>query len=402
MGYKLMTYFIKVSLKEVMDKKIFLLLWTSLIFSGRSISSSAGASVLGEPFCSNEFCITVSNDEITAEPGLCVVIPCSFTTPSYFKPQHLIWFKCESNKICFHSEKIFHTNKNTPPYKSEFMGRVSLLDPDVNHQNCSIRISDLRESDSGFYQLRVNGYSDRASDGFTFNKRTSVNVGGFRQKPTMTLPDLTEGHQTTLTCSAPALCSTSPPGISWMWSGAAEKDPLINRSITAFKNETLTAVTQRHNSTLTFIPTAELHNSNITCRIRFSDNTTTEETVNLHVNYVKITGNADLNENMTLNLTCMTSLSPAEIQWMKFGSKTNQLIRTSVALHNNTAIYLQEDRSTLLIFNVTAEDAGLYICTSKHLNNTIKDEVNVTVMCESITYYCVDFLKNILTLIACC
>ncbi|XP_024119326.1 hemicentin-1 [Oryzias melastigma] len=196
----------------------------------------------------------------------------------------------------------------------------------------------------------------------------------------MTLPDLTEGHQTTLTCSAPALCSTSPPGISWMWSGAAEKDPLINRSITAFKNETLTAVTQRHNSTLTFIPTAELHNSNITCRIRFSDNTTTEETVNLHVNYVKITGNADLKENMTLNLTCMTSVSPAEIQWIKFGSKTNQLIRTSAALHNNTAIYLQEDRSTLLIFKVTGEDAGLYICTSKHLNNTIKDEVNVTVM----------------------
>uniref|UniRef100_A0A3B3DXB7 Ig-like domain-containing protein n=1 Tax=Oryzias melastigma TaxID=30732 RepID=A0A3B3DXB7_ORYME len=90
-----------------------------------------------------------------------------------------------------------------------------------------------------------------------------------KQKPTMTLPDLTEGHQTTLTCSAPALCSTSPPGISWMWRGA-----------------TLTAVTQRHNSTLTFIPTAELHNSNITCRIRFSDNTTTEETVNLHVNSV--------------------------------------------------------------------------------------------------------------------
>uniref|UniRef100_A0A3B3CP09 Ig-like domain-containing protein n=1 Tax=Oryzias melastigma TaxID=30732 RepID=A0A3B3CP09_ORYME len=260
------------------------------------------------------------------------------------------------------------------------MGRVSLLDPDVNHKNCSIRINDLRESDSGFYQLRVNGYSYGETDGFTFNKRTSVNVEGFRQKPTMTLPDLTEGHQTTLTCSAPALCSTSPPGISWMWRGAAEKDPLINGSITASKNETLNAVTQRHNSTLTFIPTAELHNSNITCRIRFSDNTTTEETVNLHVNYVKITGNADLNENMTLNLTCMTSWSPAEIQWIKFGSKTNQLIRTSAALHNNTAIYLQEDRSTLLIFNVTAEDAGLYICTSKHLNNTIKDEVNVTVM----------------------
>uniref|UniRef100_A0A3B3DDC4 Ig-like domain-containing protein n=1 Tax=Oryzias melastigma TaxID=30732 RepID=A0A3B3DDC4_ORYME len=204
--------------------------------------------------------------KVPQKPGLCVVIPCSFTTPSYFKPQHLIWFKCESNKICFHSEKIFHTNKNTPPYKSEFMGRVSLLDPDVNHQNCSIRISDLRESDSGFYQLRVNGYIEKyffPQTVFLLTKHVLF-PAGFRQKPTMTLPDLTEGHQTTLTCSAPALCSTSPPGISWMWRG------------------TLTAVTQRHNSTLTFIPTAELHNSNITCRIRFSDNTTTEETVNLH------------------------------------------------------------------------------------------------------------------------
>uniref|UniRef100_A0A3B3DWS9 Ig-like domain-containing protein n=1 Tax=Oryzias melastigma TaxID=30732 RepID=A0A3B3DWS9_ORYME len=246
--------------------------------------SSIFCDILGQQHCVGEYCITVSNDEITAEPGLCVVIPCSFTTPSNFKPQHLVWFKCKSNKRCFNSDVIFHTNTNAKKtLESEFMGRVSLLDPDVNHLNCSIRISDLRESDSGFYQFRVNGYKYTVSEGFTFNKRTSVNVGGFRQKPTMTLPDLTEGHQTTLTCSAPALCSTSPPGISWMWRGAAEKDPLINGSITVFKNETLTAVTQRHNSTLTFIPTAELHNSNITCRIRFSDNTTTEETVNLHI-----------------------------------------------------------------------------------------------------------------------
>ncbi|RVE63057.1 hypothetical protein OJAV_G00163000 [Oryzias javanicus] len=364
-----------------MDKKIFLLLWTSLVFSVRSIISSEGASVLAQPHCNFEYCISVSDEEISAEPGLCVVIPCSFMTPPNFKPQYLLWFKCESSRRCGNSDIIFHTNQNDKiNLKPEFMRRVSLLDPDVNNGNCSIRISDLRESDSGSYQLRVNGLLNGYSDGFTFTKKTSVNVRGFRQKPTMTFPDLTEGHQTTLTCSAPALCSTSPPGISWVWRGAAEKEPLINGSITAFKNESLTAFTHRHLSTLTFIPTAELHKSNITCRIRFSDNTTTEETVDLHVNYVQITGNADLKESMTLNLTCMTSLSPAEIQWIKFGSKTNQLIRTSAALNNNTAIYLQEDRSTLLIFNVTAEDAGLYICSSKHLNNTIKDEVNVTVM----------------------
>ncbi|XP_023820426.1 sialic acid-binding Ig-like lectin 5 isoform X2 [Oryzias latipes] len=359
---------------------MFHLLWASLIFPLISIGSSAGSSVLGQPSCFNGFCISVSDEKITAESGLCVVIPCSFQTPYYFVPQHLVWFKCESDQRCSDSNIIFHTNKNTnKPLKSEFLGRVSLLDPDLN-QNCSIMISDMRESDSGFYQLRVNGYIGRESDGFTFGKRRRVDVGGSRQKPTVTLPDLTVGHQATLTCTAPALCSKSPPGITWMWRGAAENDPLTNGSITAFK-ESLTAVTQRHHSTLTFIPTTEHHNSKITCRIQFSDDTTTEKTVNLHVNYVKITGNTDLKEGMTLNLICTTtSVTPAEIRWIRFGSKTDQLNRTSAGLPNNTAIYLQEDRSTLLIFNVTAEDAGLYICTSKHLNNTIKDEVNVTVM----------------------
>uniref|UniRef100_A0A3B3DYQ2 B-cell receptor CD22 n=1 Tax=Oryzias melastigma TaxID=30732 RepID=A0A3B3DYQ2_ORYME len=329
---------------------------------------------LGQQHCVGEYCITVSNDEITAEPGLCVVIPCSFTTPSNFKPQHLVWFKCKSNKRCFNSDVIFHTNTNAKKtLESEFMGRVSLLDPDVNHLNCSIRISDLRESDSGFYQFRVNGYKYTVSEGFTFNKRTSVNVGGktnysFRQKPTMTLPDLTEGHQTTLTCSAPALCSTSPPGISWMWRGAAEKDPLINGSITVFKNETLTAVTQRHNSTLTFIPTAELHNSNITCRIRFSDNTTTEETVNLHVNYspkdvrVEAQPGSVVVENQSFSLNCSFHSNPSitSLTWMK---KTNDSREMTVSSETRFSVK-----------SASPSDSGWYSCSATNEVGTEKSQ----------------------------
>uniref|UniRef100_A0A3B3CNT5 B-cell receptor CD22 n=1 Tax=Oryzias melastigma TaxID=30732 RepID=A0A3B3CNT5_ORYME len=350
---------------------MFLLFWASLIFSVRSISYSAGASALGEPNCVRQFCIYVSTENITSEVGLCAVIPCSFSTPSDFETRHLVWFKCESNPKCSNSDIIFNsTNNIDKSIKDEFKGRVS-LDPEVG--NCSIRISDLRKSDSGSYQLRIIGLNQGDPDGFTFIPKTPIKVGGFRQKPTMTPPDLTEGHQTTLTCSAPALCSTSPPGISWMWGEAAEKDPLINGSITAFKNETLTAVTQRHNSTLTFIPTAELHNSNITCRIRFSDNTTTEETVNLHVNYKRkpqISGKVIVKEGEVLNLTCsVDSFPPVPAVWTE--PQSNLLNGSD---HNGSA--------TFIITNVTAEDSGRYSCAANHQNCTETVHVDVTVMLE--------------------
>uniref|UniRef100_A0A3B3H5V4 Ig-like domain-containing protein n=1 Tax=Oryzias latipes TaxID=8090 RepID=A0A3B3H5V4_ORYLA len=354
----------------VINEKMFHLLWASLIFPVISIGSSAGSSVVGQPDCVNGFCISVSDEKISAESGLCVVIPCSFPTPYNFNLQHLIWSKCESDQRCGDSNIIFHTNKNTnKPLKSEFLGRVSLLDPDLN-QNCSIMISDLRESDSGFYQLRVNGKINERSDGFTFNKRTHVDVGGSRQKPTVTLPDLTVGHQATLTCTAPALCSKSPPGITWMWRGAAENDPLTNGSITAFK-ESLTAVTQRHHSTLTFIPTTEHHNSKITCRIQFSDDTTTEETVNLHVNYMRkpqISGKVIVKEGEVLNLTCSVDSFPPAV-WTGLWSN----------LHNGSD---HSGSATLIVTNVTAEDSGRYFCAANHQNWTETVHVDVTVMLE--------------------
>uniref|UniRef100_A0A3Q2QE27 Vascular cell adhesion protein 1-like n=1 Tax=Fundulus heteroclitus TaxID=8078 RepID=A0A3Q2QE27_FUNHE len=63
-----------------------------------------------------------------------------------------------------------------------------------------------------------------------------------------------------LTCTAPGLCSGSPPKITWI-------------------AENLTAVTQRHSSTLTLNPSAEHHNSKITCKVSFTGNITTEETL---------------------------------------------------------------------------------------------------------------------------
>ncbi|XP_054478389.1 sialic acid-binding Ig-like lectin 10 [Anoplopoma fimbria] len=357
---------------------MFVLIWATLLFSVRDNNAVTGESVGEITSCNRGFCITLRGGEVTAEAGLCVVIPCSFTTGHGFTPQHMVWYKCEPSKYsCGDSDMILHTNKNNKKVQSGFMGRVSLLEPDVSQKNCSIIINDLTESDSGSYRLRVNGFQYGNNVGYTFYQRATVSVKGLTQKPTVMVPPLTEGQQTTLTCTAPGLCSGSDPKVTWTWRGAG--------NITAFMTEDLTAVTKRHSSTLTFNPSDEHHGSNVTCKVSFTNNISTEETVTLNVTYVKefkITGNTSVKEGETLNLTCsVESFPPSLITWTK-SSEENFLNGSETNWENNTAIFMQRESGmgTFSISNVTTEDSGLYICRAKYLNKTLVERVDVTVI----------------------
>uniref|UniRef100_A0A3Q1FJC4 B-cell receptor CD22 n=1 Tax=Acanthochromis polyacanthus TaxID=80966 RepID=A0A3Q1FJC4_9TELE len=317
------------------------------------------------------YCVTLTEGELTAEAGLCVVIPCSFTTAFTFIPQSIVWYKCEpSYKKCGDSDMIFYSNNNNQNVQPGFRRRVSLLEPDVSQKNCSIRINDLSDSDSGSYQLRVNGDRFGRTDGYTFLSR-----------------------QATLTCTAPGLCSGSLPKIIWKWRGT----------------ENLTAGTKRHSSTLTISPSAEHHGTNITCKVRIKGGPPTEKTLTLNVykcvicvfcltdvKDIQITRDTSVKEGESLNLTCsVESFPPSVIMWTKLmeeniqnGTEANLQNGTLPELQNNTETYLQEKSamSSFTIFNVTVEDSGQYICTAKHLNNTLKETVNVTVLCKYTTW----------------
>ncbi|XP_063735697.1 sialic acid-binding Ig-like lectin 10 isoform X3 [Eleginops maclovinus] len=369
------------------------LICATLLFSVSCIKAQTGA-VLGRPHCYRGYCITRSEADITAEAGLCVVIPCSFTTMTSFTPQHLVWYKCERSKPrCSDSDIIFHTNKYNNKVQTLFKGRVSLLEHDVSQGNCSIIINDLTSSDSGAYQLRVNGFRSGEVDGLTYSQRSFVSVKGLSQKPSVMIPSLTDGQQTTLTCTAPVLCSGSNPEFTWTWRGAGVNDSQITGNITAFKTENLTAVTQRHSSTLTFNTSAEHHNSSITCEVSFTNDITAEETVTLNVTYVKkakISGNASVMEGETLHLTCsVDSFPPSLIMWtnsydrnFKNGSETSLQNGTLTDLQNGTDTFLQDERGINIfsISNMTPEDSGPYICKVKYLNHTLIEQVNVTVI----------------------
>uniref|UniRef100_A0A8K9USS2 Ig-like domain-containing protein n=1 Tax=Oncorhynchus mykiss TaxID=8022 RepID=A0A8K9USS2_ONCMY len=97
------------------------------------------------------------------------------------------------------------------------------------------------------------------------------------QKPSVLTPPLTEGEPATLTCTAPGICSGTPPNITWTWRGTGDN----------ITEEDLTRVTRTHFSTLTFTPSAEHHTTKVTCQVTFKGNITTEETVTLNVTLSK-------------------------------------------------------------------------------------------------------------------
>ncbi|XP_078027888.1 sialic acid-binding Ig-like lectin 14 isoform X2 [Epinephelus lanceolatus] len=339
---------------------MFVLIWATLLFSVRS-NADTGVD-WRRPFCDRGYCITLSKGEITAEAGLCVVIPCLFTTGYGFIAQHIVWYKCEAYELCDDSDIIFNTNRNNE-VQSGFKGRVSLLEPDVNQGNCSIIVNDLTEFDSGSYQLRVNGFLNGREVGYTFYTRARVSVKGLTQRPTVMIPPLTEGQQTTLTCTAPGLCSGSDPEITWMWGGAGETDSRTTGNITAFKTEDLTAVTQRHSSTLTFNLLAEHHGTDITCKVSFTNNITTEEMVTLNVTlYPKILNSSKCElQSVVLTCVCISEGFPLPtIKWPLLKNQAEYSVTTTVSNHrvNSTLTLTVKEHSNTAVECVSSSEVG--------------------------------------------
>ncbi|XP_028428475.1 neural cell adhesion molecule L1 [Perca flavescens] len=177
------------------------------------------------------------------------------------------------------------------------------------------------------------------------------------------IPPLTEGQQSTLSCTAPGLCSGSVPEISWTWRGAGEKDSHITGNITASRTENLTAVTQRHSSTLTFNSSAEHHGTNVSCKVSFTNNITTEETVTLNVTWFStVLKNSGCEvQSEVLTCVCISEGFPLPtITWPLLKNHAEYSVITTVSHHtvNSTVTLTVKDHSNTSVECVSSNQNG--------------------------------------------
>jgi len=127
------------------------------------VSISSHSSVI-QGHGKEDWIITFNPPEITAVPGLCALISCTFTYPNEANPiDNVQWGVCNKNGgQCKNMRSIFEgkvstQHKNTIEEKETETERIKMLEPDLTKNNCSIIMKDIKAEDEKIYAFRVEG-----------------------------------------------------------------------------------------------------------------------------------------------------------------------------------------------------------------------------------------------------
>ncbi|XP_066465473.1 sialic acid-binding Ig-like lectin 13 [Eleutherodactylus coqui] len=195
---------------------------------------------------------------VSVQEGLCVTIPCNFTADhrNTFKNSFGYWMRDPPK-----TPNVPTNNKSSPVRKTNF---ILTGNPDTG--DCSLAITNARKEDAGTYYFR-----------FVESKTSAVKYNFNSMKTTITVIDLTEepvisdpgtviaGINKTLTCTPPGNCSATSLVIQWRKSNVAG--------------------VWENSSTVTFTPSLNDHQENITCQTTNSRGMTTQKTILLDVCY---------------------------------------------------------------------------------------------------------------------
>ncbi|XP_053867194.1 uncharacterized protein LOC128827366 [Malaclemys terrapin pileata] len=144
---------------------------------------------------------------VTAQQGLCVLLPCNFT--ANFKSSgvaYKYWFLRDDKDT---SPAVATTDPDRTP--REPGGRIRLVGNASD--DCSLLISDVRAGDRDRYYFRF------VKGDFKYSYQVThplVDVTELKEQPVLEIPEvLFSGQLVNVTCQAPGTCSGTPPHITW-------------------------------------------------------------------------------------------------------------------------------------------------------------------------------------------
>ncbi|XP_073426715.1 sialic acid-binding Ig-like lectin 13 [Dendrobates tinctorius] len=296
--------------------------------------------------CNPDYTVTTLN-KVTAQVGLCVYIPCTFTI--------------DHNKVIGSSDKGLWYNgspsdvvasSNNPSGRMFFTGKIS-------NSDCSFLINDVLKSDENRYVFRFEG-----SVMWSYLTNTSsLTVTDLTDKPEISVGTLVAGKEATVTCRSPGVCAGTAPGFTW----TGQQGESLNY------NNSYSNRTSIYFSDFTFTPARIDNGKSLECKVAFLSNTAvTQETIKLNVEYPPnviitirggVTDSFTVKEGDSAQINCTVDSNPtAEITWLVENEKK------------------EESNGQWLIYNLTninPSDAGKYLCKGK--NNLGSSEKNIRI-----------------------
>uniref|UniRef100_A0A0D9S459 Ig-like domain-containing protein n=1 Tax=Chlorocebus sabaeus TaxID=60711 RepID=A0A0D9S459_CHLSB len=208
---------------------------------------------------------------VTVQEGLCVMVPCNFSYPrggwNESTAAYGYWFKEGTN---INMDAPVATNNPSREVEMSTRGRFQLTG-DPGKGSCSLVIRDAQREDEAQYFFRV----ERGSR-VRYNFRNDwfvLEVTALTQKPDVFIPETLEPGQPVTVICVFNWASEECPAPSFSWTGTALTPRRTRPSTTHF-------------SVLSFTPSPQDHDTDLTCHVDFSrKGVSAQRTVRLRVAY---------------------------------------------------------------------------------------------------------------------
>ncbi|XP_010790942.1 B-cell receptor CD22-like [Notothenia coriiceps] len=325
-----------------------------------------------------DWSVSLPSNPISAVIGSSVVLPCSYDFPSSEAERRLsaqgggggegegqqynvsteIW--CLENNRCITSRYVFHSAGIFP--HPSYQNRVEYLQPGT--KNCSLRISDLRKSDSGAYVFYL--ITSHPTQKMPEQKGVQLLVADSSSAVTVSASpssDITEGVTLRLACGSPA---ASPQAL--------------------FKWYKSTSSTPRHTGQVWDISEVTPGNSgSYYCQIQTGDKEQNSTMLPIDVEYsprntaVSVSPAAELQNGLPVTLTCSSDANPPVHTYTWYQGAACLLAADKSFNRGRKSPATPTGRvPTLSTANISAEEYGLHCCKARNRHGSQTDSVKLT------------------------